>query len=122
MLGGLFNALIAPAVFHSLAEYPLVMVLAACSWPPAYDAIGRGATRLLDVILGLGAGMLALVLSSDTLYLRVDFTFLTRVLGLTAGGEMARYLEQALTSSWCTRHRSSSPSPGAADRSRSVSP
>jgi spermidine synthase len=98
VLGGLLNALIAPAVFHSLAEYPLVMVLAGLLVSrPRMTPAGPRRPRLLDVILGLAAGILALVLSSNTLYLRVDFTFLTRVLGLAAGGGgWLDTLEQAL--------------------------
>jgi hypothetical protein len=82
VLGGLFNALLAPLIFSSLIEYPLVMVL-ACVLLRA----GRGDTRL-----GLGAGAwratvlvllvatLALVLYSESATLRVDFSFLARVL------------------------------------------
>ena len=32
MLGGLFNALVAPVLFDSIAEYPLVLVLACALW------------------------------------------------------------------------------------------
>jgi hypothetical protein len=82
VLGGLFNALLAPLIFSSLIEYPLVMVL-ACVLLRA----GRGDTRL-----GFGAGALraatlvllvaalALVLYSESATLRVDFSFLARVL------------------------------------------
>jgi hypothetical protein len=82
VLGGLFNALLAPLIFSSLIEYPLVMVL-ACVLLRA----GRG-----DAVLGFGAGALraaalvllvaalALVLYSESATLRVDFSFLARVL------------------------------------------
>ena len=98
VLGGLLNALIAPAVFHSLAEYPLVMVLAGVLvGRPRLTSSGPRGVRLLDVALGLGAGMLAFVLYSDTLSLRFDFTFLTRLLGLTGGrAGWLDTLEQAL--------------------------
>ncbi len=98
MLGGLLNALIAPAVFDSLAEYPLVMVLAGLLVGRSRMAsAGQSPAYLLDVILGLGTGMLALVLYSDTLSLRFDFAFLTRALGLASGGpQWLDTLEQAL--------------------------
>ncbi|MGH7332129.1 MAG: spermidine synthase [Candidatus Rokuibacteriota bacterium] len=98
-LGGLVNALIAPAVFNSLAEYPLVMALACVLMGrPHLRSGGTGRARLVDVTLGLGTGVLALVLYSDTLTLRIDFTFLSRLLRLTAGGATGWLdtLEQAL--------------------------
>jgi hypothetical protein len=42
LTGGIFNALFAPAVFHSLAEYPLTVVL-ACLALPLDPGIFRGA-------------------------------------------------------------------------------
>lgn len=57
VLGGLFNALLAPLLFSSIAEYPLVLVL-ACLLRPA-----PGQTpRLLDVALPMGVGALILAL------------------------------------------------------------
>ncbi len=98
VLGGLLNALIAPAMFDSLAEYPLVMVLAGLLVGRSRMAsAGQSPAYLLDVILGLGTGMLALVLYSDTLSFRFDFAFLTRALGLASGGpQWLDTLEQAL--------------------------
>ena len=85
VLGGLFNALLAPLIFTSLIEYPLVMVL-ACVLLRA----GRGGAGLGGTGLGPGAGRaaglvlvvaaLALVLYSESATLRVDFSFLARVL------------------------------------------
>ncbi len=98
VLGGLLNALIAPALFHSLAEYPLVMVLAGLLVGRSrLTSSGPGPAYRLDVLLGLGTGMLAFVLYSDTLSLRFDFTFLTRGLGLASSGSpWLDTLEQAL--------------------------
>ena len=86
VLGGLVNALVAPAVFSSLAEYPLVMVL-ACLLVGRRQVMPVKTTDpgWLDVSYGLGVGALALLLYSDTFALRVDFTFVTRVLGITVG-------------------------------------
>lgn len=41
VLGGIFNALIAPLVFDSIAEYPIVIVL-ACALRPMFDGERRG--------------------------------------------------------------------------------
>jgi spermidine synthase len=64
-LGGVFNALVAPAVFDSLVEYPLLIVLACLCLPgrPGRFPAGRQ-TRPLDfalplVLAALTAGILA---------------------------------------------------------------
>jgi hypothetical protein len=119
VLGGLFNALLAPLIFSSLIEYPLVMVL-ACVLLRA----GRG-----DVGLGLGSGALraaalvllvaalALVLYSESATLRVDFSFLARVLEWSSArvGERLDPIERPLNRAliygpplvlaWFLRHR-----------------
>jgi hypothetical protein len=98
VLGGLVNALVAPILFNSLAEYPLAMVLACLLVGRSrVTSTGTGRIGVIDVALGLGAGGLALVLYSDTLSLRFDFTFLTRTFGLMAGATgWVDTLEQAL--------------------------
>src|SRR5207245_11225475 len=62
VLGGLFNALVAPVVFDSIVEYPLVLVL-ACLLTPSLEeeAPGRGLLRnvaLMGFYLGAGAALL----------------------------------------------------------------
>src|SRR5205823_4793096 len=60
VLGGLFNALVAPLAFSSLMEYPLVIVL-ACLLQPARDADGpadEGVTRVLDFAIPAVIGVL----------------------------------------------------------------
>ncbi len=85
VLGGLFNALVAPVLFNTLAEYPLVMVLACVLLRrPASAAGWRGVVR--DVALALAVSALAFILYSRSLALRVDFTFVTRLLGLASDG------------------------------------
>ncbi|WP_027183858.1 spermidine synthase [Desulfovibrio inopinatus] len=50
VLGGIFNALIAPVVFDTLAEYPLMLV-AACFLRPTVDTSGDATRqRLIDVL------------------------------------------------------------------------
>ena len=82
VLGGLFNALLAPLVFSSLIEYPLVMVLACvllrADRGGAGLGLGPGALRAAALVLAVAA--LALVLYSESATLRVDFSFLARVL------------------------------------------
>jgi spermidine synthase len=81
VLGGLFNALVSPVVFNSLAEYPLAMVL-ACVLVLAAGPRPPRAAPWLAVALPLGVAALAFVLFSDTLSLRFDFSFLTHRAGL----------------------------------------
>ena len=59
MLGGLFNALIAPIVFKTLVEYPLVVVL-ACLMRPRETTENSSRDRLLDFILPVGAGLVTI--------------------------------------------------------------
>ena len=85
VLGGLFNALVAPLVFSSLIEYPLMMVLACVLLAATQSTglgLGRGARRALLAVAAAAA--LALVLYSESATLRVDFAFLERVLDLSA--------------------------------------
>jgi hypothetical protein len=53
VLGGLFNALIAPLVFNTLAEYPLAMVLACFLRPSEHSDKQRSYERWLDLVLPL---------------------------------------------------------------------
>jgi hypothetical protein len=56
-VGGLFNAVAAPLLFHSTAEYPLALV-AACFLKPPRGRAGAATLNRWDVLLpvGLGAG------------------------------------------------------------------
>ncbi len=63
VLGGLFNAVVAPLVFDSVAEYPLALVLACLlrPAPPEEKEEGReGRARDLDVALPLVLGSLTI--------------------------------------------------------------
>jgi len=80
VLGGLFNALLAPLVFSSLIEYPLVMVLACVLLRAGGAGLGLGPGALRAAALVPAVAALALVLYSESATLRVDFSFLARVL------------------------------------------
>lgn len=60
VLGGLFNALVAPVVFRTVVEYPIALVL-ACLLSPRPDRRADAAPRALVLDLGLPAA-LALVI------------------------------------------------------------
>jgi len=59
VLGGLFNALLAPAIFNDVAEYYLVLVLACVCLPRLEPEVKSAATRWFEIglaaLLGLGA-------------------------------------------------------------------
>jgi len=62
MLGGVFNALVAPHLFNSVAEYPIAIVLAA-AMRPLLSPTARGRSRVLDYVLpaALGVAVFALL-------------------------------------------------------------
>ena len=81
VLGGFFNALIAPQVFHSLIEYPLVMALACLLVGRARQASIQTARALaMDVALALAVGAAGLALYSDLVAVRLDSAFFTTLL------------------------------------------
>jgi len=59
MLGGLFNAIVAPLVFPRVIEYPLMLVLACMLRPGAWSAPQDRSQRWLDV--GFPAVLLAII-------------------------------------------------------------
>jgi spermidine synthase len=62
VLGGIFNALVAPVVFTTVAEYPLVMA-AACFFLPRRQGEGVDKPfRWQDIVLPVGLGLLAVAL------------------------------------------------------------
>ncbi|GIW82201.1 MAG: hypothetical protein KatS3mg105_4008 [Gemmatales bacterium] len=63
VLGGMFNALIAPLVFNTIVEYPLVLVLACLLMPPLEEISQTRVQKVLDYVLpvvlaGLSYGLL----------------------------------------------------------------
>ena len=55
VLGGVVNALIAPMIFRSVLEYPLVMLLACLLLPSSSTRSDKIVTRRMDLWLALGA-------------------------------------------------------------------
>jgi hypothetical protein len=78
VLGGIFNALLAPVIFSTVLEYPLTLVLACLLMPRRAVASSSRRTRVLDialpVVLGLFTGNLILFLR-ETPVGNVQFTF-----------------------------------------------
>ncbi|MGH7775255.1 MAG: spermidine synthase [Candidatus Binatia bacterium] len=58
VLGGLFNALVAPLMFKTVAEYPLAMVAACLLRPSAGSEEQRPLSRWLDFLLPLTLGII----------------------------------------------------------------
>jgi hypothetical protein len=63
MLGGLFNALIAPTIFDTIVEYPLVVVLACLIRQRDDTSEDSASDRLFDLILPACIGLLTIVLA-----------------------------------------------------------
>ena len=62
VLGGAFNALLAPLIFDGVFEYHLALVAAAFLGVPRGDAVRATRSRWLDVLLPVGLALLAVVL------------------------------------------------------------
>ena len=63
VIGGVFNALLAPVIFNSVLEYPLVLVLACLARPWGAGPLSRN--QLITFALGAGAAALMLAGSSN---------------------------------------------------------
>jgi spermidine synthase len=116
VLGGAFNALIAPLVFRSVVEYPLIVVATlliaplgklkdaasvASNWGAVRAVSGRlGSARLLDVVLPVAIGALSIALVfglSDTMLTpRTKYLIAFGLPGLLAFGFSRRPLRFAL--------------------------
>lgn len=67
VVGGLFNGLVAPSVFPTIAEYQVALVVACMLLPPLADTQDNAWTRLADLLLvitGLIASMVFLTIRS----------------------------------------------------------
>jgi SAM-dependent methyltransferase len=58
VLGGLFNALLAPVIFRAVVEYRLVIVLACIFWRGRGESFFKGRNAGRDLIWPLGIGLL----------------------------------------------------------------
>lgn len=56
-LGGSFNALVAPAVFETILEYPIALVAACLLAPQLFRGVETSRTRVLDVVAPLAVGI-----------------------------------------------------------------
>jgi hypothetical protein len=72
VLGGTFNALIAPLIFDSVIELPLVLILAALLRPPIDVGENTQRARKLDLLLplALGLSLLTVILILQTVGLK----------------------------------------------------
>lgn len=65
VLGGAFNALLAPLLFRDVVEYPLALALACMLVPALRPAASNRRQRLIDVLAPLALGVLALLLAQN---------------------------------------------------------
>ena len=72
VLGGSFNALVAPLVFNSVAEYPIVLVLACLLLPWRVADPWNSRARLLDLLLPLILGSVTAFLVVRVQALQLD--------------------------------------------------
>ncbi|PTM55026.1 fused MFS/spermidine synthase [Phreatobacter oligotrophus] len=88
VIGGAFASLVAPVLFSSLLEYPILLVATVLCRPGVMKGLAAlGATRLLLAVLALVAFTLSPVVLKDTLAAVPVWAFLIAVLllgGLTA--------------------------------------
>lgn len=59
VVGGVFNAVVAPLVFNAIVEYPLAIVLACLLRPRDPTAEDTSGDRRLDLLVPLGVGVVA---------------------------------------------------------------
>ena len=66
MLGGLFNALVAPVIFRTVIEYPIALVVACALRPRTEHGTERARSRWLDLVLpAVSFAAIVLVLRSS---------------------------------------------------------
>jgi len=63
MAGGLFNAVLAPAIFSTVLEYPIAMVLACLAFRPARWSAGESKPRWLDAAFPAAIFFMTVILS-----------------------------------------------------------
>ena len=63
VLGGLFNALLAPVIFHTVVEYRLTIVLACILWPAPGESFRADRKGVRDLAWPAGIGLLTLAMA-----------------------------------------------------------
>ena len=87
VLGGIFNALLAPIIFSSVLEYPLIIVAACLVRPSLSPPTARPNQRWWDLLLPLGLGVLLALLAWGFRMLPDQITpFAIIVIACLAGG------------------------------------
>jgi len=82
LLGGAFNALVAPNIFKDVTEYPLALILAVALRPPSGAAQWKGYRRDLLIPLGAGIAVAIVVLTSPAEKIGANFHALGFILAL----------------------------------------
>jgi len=82
-LGGVFNVMIAPLIFNTMAEYPLMMILACLARPTRSGAKATPFSRRLDFFLPAALAVMALVIVATVRYL--DLSETPKLWGLVFG-------------------------------------
>lgn len=96
VLGGIFNALVAPLVFNIVLEYPLAVVLACLMLPRLKDTGGTSAAgaRPFDAVLPLG--IMLLIAGVAILIARFDVQASSRVLMLLGAALLLTFASRRL--------------------------
>jgi len=86
VLGGIFNGLLAPVIFDSLAEYPIVLTLACLALPWPLTRSWKSRATMLDFVLPafLGLLILALLLRVQSVNPHINIHSASAVFGLPA--------------------------------------
>ena len=73
-LGGVFNALVAPVVFHSVVEYPIAIVLACLAMPPRAPLARDARARILDGVIPVLMGGVVVLFYAVVMYFRLPMS------------------------------------------------
>jgi hypothetical protein len=87
VLGGAFNALLAPIVFNGIVEYPLALVLACLMLPRSPDEDPSGEARFKDFGYPAALGVLSLILISELLTLDFQMRTVLRLFAIGPGDD-----------------------------------
>lgn len=98
VLGGIFNSLVSPLIFKSVAEYPIALVMACVFLPAMTDGRSRQsmASRVLDFALPAGSFLLAMVVvlklgRPDQIHLLVVLLAIPAILAFSQRAHRVRF-------------------------------